>query len=143
MQLLSLCISLFFFFLFRFFFLYNQLIIQLRYQSGPDTYLLPHRDVDFPLRIREYLRVGASRSPSLANSLRSSHWGDTNVSYKRFLSNGFRFLLRSDTILSIAFIYSLFLLMLTVREVINSLEQTQSKQRQQLHQCIPEFIIPR
>ncbi|XP_053213912.1 obscurin-like isoform X4 [Panonychus citri] len=50
-----------------------------QYQSGPDTYLLPHRDVDFPLRIREYLRVGASRSPSLANSLRSSHWGDTNL----------------------------------------------------------------
>ncbi|XP_074600440.1 uncharacterized protein LOC141854581 isoform X3 [Brevipalpus obovatus] len=49
-----------------------------QYQSGPDTYLLPHRDVDFPLRIREYLRVGASRSPSLANNLRMSHWGDPN-----------------------------------------------------------------
>jgi len=50
-----------------------------QYQSGPDTYLLQHRDVDFPLRIREYLRVGAKRSPSLANSLRQSHWGDSNV----------------------------------------------------------------
>ncbi|KAH9362115.1 hypothetical protein HPB48_002093 [Haemaphysalis longicornis] len=39
------------------------------YQSGPDTYLLQLRDVDFPLRIRQYLRVGASRSPSLAASL--------------------------------------------------------------------------
>ncbi|XP_015782492.1 obscurin isoform X3 [Tetranychus urticae] len=53
-----------------------------QYQSGPDTYLLPHRDVDFPLRIREYLRVGASRSPSLANNLRSAHWGDTNVAVR-------------------------------------------------------------
>ncbi|XP_064466280.1 obscurin-like isoform X2 [Ornithodoros turicata] len=45
------------------------------YQGGPDTYLLQLRDVDFPLRLREYLRVGAKRSPSLAANLREKHWG--------------------------------------------------------------------
>ncbi|XP_075733477.1 obscurin isoform X6 [Rhipicephalus microplus] len=49
------------------------------YQSGPDTYLLQLRDVDFPLRIRQYLRVGASRSPSLAASLRDRHWGGFDI----------------------------------------------------------------
>ncbi|XP_075532272.1 obscurin isoform X7 [Dermacentor variabilis] len=49
------------------------------YQSGPDTYLLQLRDVDFPLRIRQYLRVGASRSPSLAASLRERHWGGFDI----------------------------------------------------------------
>ncbi|EEC19673.1 conserved hypothetical protein, partial [Ixodes scapularis] len=49
------------------------------YQSGPDTYLLQLRDVDFPLRIRQYLRVGASRSPSLAANLRERHWGGFQV----------------------------------------------------------------
>lgn len=49
------------------------------YQSGPDTYLLQLRDVDFPLRIRQYLRVGASRSPSLAASLRDRHWGGFEI----------------------------------------------------------------
>ncbi|XP_022920655.2 obscurin isoform X3 [Onthophagus taurus] len=33
------------------------------YQSGPDTYLLQLRDVDFPVRIREYMKVAASRGP--------------------------------------------------------------------------------
>ncbi|CAG2120818.1 unnamed protein product, partial [Medioppia subpectinata] len=51
-----------------------------QYQSGPDTYLLQLRDTDFATRIRQYLRVGASRSPSLAASLRESHWGDKNHS---------------------------------------------------------------
>ncbi|XP_040072551.1 obscurin isoform X2 [Ixodes scapularis] len=49
------------------------------YQSGPDTYLLQLRDVDFPLRIRQYLRVGASRSPSLAANLRERHWGGFQI----------------------------------------------------------------
>ncbi|GAB6018704.1 hypothetical protein CHUAL_000380 [Chamberlinius hualienensis] len=36
-----------------------------RYQNGPDTYLLQLRDVSFPLRLREYMRVAGSASPSL------------------------------------------------------------------------------
>lgn len=51
------------------------------YQQGPDTMLLQHRDPDYPLRVREYLRVGARESPYLANNLRSSYWGDADVSY--------------------------------------------------------------
>ncbi|XP_067145351.1 LOW QUALITY PROTEIN: obscurin-like [Centruroides vittatus] len=52
------------------------------YQNGPDTYLLQHRDTEFPLRIREYLRIGASLSPSLANSLGDTHWGDNNITVR-------------------------------------------------------------
>uniref|UniRef100_A0A1B6FN80 Obscurin n=1 Tax=Cuerna arida TaxID=1464854 RepID=A0A1B6FN80_9HEMI len=33
------------------------------YQSGPDTYLLQLRDVDFPVRLREYMKVAADRCP--------------------------------------------------------------------------------
>ncbi|KAL3285162.1 hypothetical protein HHI36_019282 [Cryptolaemus montrouzieri] len=33
------------------------------YQNGPDTYLLQLRDVDFPVRIREYMKVAANRGP--------------------------------------------------------------------------------
>lgn len=51
-----------------------------QYQIGPDTYVLQYRDTDFPLRIREYLRVGSSRSPSLASNLREGHWGYAHVS---------------------------------------------------------------
>ncbi|GIY55923.1 hypothetical protein CDAR_566731 [Caerostris darwini] len=47
------------------------------YQNGPDTYLLQLRDTDFPLRLRQYLRVGASVSPSIKTSLREKHWGDS------------------------------------------------------------------
>jgi hypothetical protein len=43
--------------------------------------LIQHRDPDYPLRVREYLRVGAKYSPSLANKLREKHWGDADVSY--------------------------------------------------------------
>ena len=43
--------------------------------------LLQYRDPDYPLRVREYLRVGARESPYLANNLRSSYWGDADVSY--------------------------------------------------------------
>ncbi|XP_063930937.1 obscurin isoform X4 [Zophobas morio] len=31
------------------------------YQAGPDTYLLQLRDVDFPVRLREYMKVAGSR----------------------------------------------------------------------------------
>lgn len=33
------------------------------YQNGPDTYLLQLRDVDFPVRLREYMKVAAARGP--------------------------------------------------------------------------------
>ncbi|PNF42104.1 Obscurin [Cryptotermes secundus] len=33
------------------------------YQYGPDTYLLQLRDVDFPVRLREYMKVAANRGP--------------------------------------------------------------------------------
>lgn len=36
------------------------------YQYGPDTYLLQLRDVDFPVRLREYMKVAAVRSPAFA-----------------------------------------------------------------------------
>jgi hypothetical protein len=51
-----------------------------QYQIGPDTYVLQYRDTDFPLRVREYLRIGSSRSPSLASNLREGHWGYAHVS---------------------------------------------------------------
>ncbi|XP_075215545.1 obscurin isoform X4 [Lycorma delicatula] len=34
------------------------------YQNGPDTYLLQLRDVDFPVRLREYMKVAANRTPT-------------------------------------------------------------------------------
>lgn len=48
---------------------YNQLftnynIVVNSYQSGPDTYLLQLRDVDFPVRLREYMKVAGSRGPA-------------------------------------------------------------------------------
>ncbi|XP_050295068.1 obscurin-like isoform X13 [Anthonomus grandis grandis] len=36
------------------------------YQNGPDTYLLQLRDVDFPVRLREYMKVAVNRSPGSA-----------------------------------------------------------------------------
>lgn len=36
------------------------------YQYGPDTYLLQLRDTDFPVRLREYLKVAHRRSPAFA-----------------------------------------------------------------------------
>ncbi|GIY12995.1 obscurin, partial [Caerostris darwini] len=52
------------------------------YQNGPDTFLLPLRDPDFPVRIRRYLKVGAVRSPILANHLKDKHWGYSDVAVK-------------------------------------------------------------
>ena len=54
------------------------------YTPGPDTMLIQHRDPDYPLRVREYLRVGARHSPWLANKLRGPHWGDVDVSLTIF-----------------------------------------------------------
>lgn len=54
------------------------------YQSGPDTYLLQLRDTDFPARIRKYLRIAATSSPSIASNLKQSHWGSNPmVSWRR------------------------------------------------------------
>ncbi|KAI1285852.1 Titin [Halotydeus destructor] len=54
------------------------------YTQGPDTYLLQHRDVDYPLRVRQYLRVGAAASPSFAKQLQSGHWGELNLGKGHF-----------------------------------------------------------
>ncbi|XP_066587330.1 obscurin isoform X6 [Prorops nasuta] len=39
------------------------------YQTGPDTYLLQLRDTDFPVRIREYMKVACNRSPGYSRSI--------------------------------------------------------------------------
>lgn len=36
------------------------------YQYGPDTYLLQLRDTNFPVRLREYVKVANRRSPAFA-----------------------------------------------------------------------------
>jgi len=36
------------------------------YQNGPDTYLLQLRDVDFPVRLRKYMKVAANRGPGFS-----------------------------------------------------------------------------
>lgn len=73
------------------------------YTPGPDTMLLQHRDPDYPMRVREYLRVAARYSPSLANKLREPHWGDVDVSsLKRSIQS-----LIVNAILSIFFAHSL------------------------------------
>lgn len=41
----------------------NVIVHGYSYQSGPDTYLLQLRDVDFPVRLREYMKVAAHRCP--------------------------------------------------------------------------------
>ncbi|KAK8750916.1 hypothetical protein OTU49_015055 [Cherax quadricarinatus] len=44
------------------------------YQLGPDTYLLQLRDVEFPCRLRSYMKVATARSPSFAMSLRENDY---------------------------------------------------------------------
>ncbi|KAG7177806.1 Obscurin-like 5, partial [Homarus americanus] len=44
------------------------------YQMGPDTYLLQLRDVEFPCRLRSYMKVATDRSPSFAMSLRENDY---------------------------------------------------------------------
>ncbi|GAB0092620.1 Obscurin [Sergentomyia squamirostris] len=39
------------------------------YQYGPDTYLLQLRDTDFPVRLREYMKVAVHRSPGFSYNL--------------------------------------------------------------------------
>ena len=40
-----------------------------QYQYGPDTYLLQLRDVGFPTRLREYMKVACDRSPVFVQGL--------------------------------------------------------------------------
>lgn len=44
------------------------------YQYGPDTYLLQLRDTNFPVRLREYIKVANRRSPSFALNENSVDW---------------------------------------------------------------------
>ncbi|UYV74146.1 SPEG [Cordylochernes scorpioides] len=53
-----------------------------QYQQGPDTFLLPLRDPEFPVRVRQYLRIGSGRSPMLADHLRDKHWSDSKVTVR-------------------------------------------------------------
>ncbi|GBP12338.1 Obscurin [Eumeta japonica] len=43
------------------------------YQNGPDTYLLQLRDVDFPVRLREYMKVACNRSPGYSLSVSDTY----------------------------------------------------------------------
>ncbi|KAG8233551.1 hypothetical protein J437_LFUL013763 [Ladona fulva] len=44
------------------------------YQYGPDTYLLQLRDVSFPVRLREYMKVAAHRSPGYSRTIADSNY---------------------------------------------------------------------
>ncbi|CAH2049873.1 unnamed protein product, partial [Iphiclides podalirius] len=43
------------------------------YQNGPDTYLLQLRDVQFPVRLREYMKVACDRSPAYNLSVHDAY----------------------------------------------------------------------
>ncbi|XP_026319349.1 obscurin isoform X2 [Hyposmocoma kahamanoa] len=43
------------------------------YQNGPDTYLLQLRDTDFPVRLREYMKVACHRSPAYNLSVKDAY----------------------------------------------------------------------
>lgn len=44
------------------------------YQYGPDTYLLQLRDTNFPVRLREYIKVANRRSPAFAMNENAVDW---------------------------------------------------------------------
>ena len=44
------------------------------YQYGPDTYLLQLRDVDFPVRLRQYMKVAGNRSASFAMRMQDNDY---------------------------------------------------------------------
>lgn len=54
----------------------------LSYQNGPDTYLLQLRDVDFPVRLREYMKVAANRGPGSGYIMSDENGYDWGVSMK-------------------------------------------------------------
>ncbi|CAH0724488.1 unnamed protein product, partial [Brenthis ino] len=43
------------------------------YQNGPDTYLLQLRDTQFPVRLREYMKVACVRSPGYSLSVHDTY----------------------------------------------------------------------
>ncbi|XP_045498877.1 obscurin isoform X7 [Colias croceus] len=43
------------------------------YQNGPDTYLLQLRDTQFPVRLREYMKVACNRSPAYNLSVHDAY----------------------------------------------------------------------
>ncbi|KYB28579.1 Muscle M-line assembly protein unc-89-like Protein [Tribolium castaneum] len=49
------------------------------YQNGPDTYLLQLRDVDFPVRLREYMKVAGSRGPGVGYIVSNENGFDWHV----------------------------------------------------------------
>ncbi|XP_050698180.1 obscurin-like isoform X5 [Eriocheir sinensis] len=49
------------------------------YQMGPDTYLLQLKDVEFPCRLRSYMKVAEDRSPSFAMSLRENDFDYSRI----------------------------------------------------------------
>lgn len=55
------------------------------YQQGPDTYLLQLRDTDFPVRLREYIKVAKGRSPSFNYSISENNYDQSVSFYYNFL----------------------------------------------------------
>ncbi|XP_018567720.1 obscurin isoform X4 [Anoplophora glabripennis] len=56
------------------------------YQNGPDTYLLQLRDVDFPVRLREYMKVAANRGPGsgyIVSDENGYDWGTPIIRERR------------------------------------------------------------
>lgn len=53
--------------------------IPFSYQNGPDTYLLQLRDVNFPVRLREYMKVAGSRGPGGGHILSDENGYDWQV----------------------------------------------------------------
>lgn len=49
------------------------------YQNGPDTYLLQLRDTDFPVRLREYMKVACNRSPGYSRTIAEENGFDWRV----------------------------------------------------------------
>ncbi|CAH0545690.1 unnamed protein product [Brassicogethes aeneus] len=49
------------------------------YQNGPDTYLLQLRDVDFPVRLREYMKVAGNRGPGAGYIVSNENGYDWNT----------------------------------------------------------------
>ncbi|XP_026738494.1 obscurin isoform X3 [Trichoplusia ni] len=53
------------------------------YQNGPDTYLLQLRDTQFPVRLREYMKVACNRSPGYSLNVFDSYDPRTPIIHER------------------------------------------------------------
>ncbi|KAK5640122.1 hypothetical protein RI129_010933 [Pyrocoelia pectoralis] len=56
------------------------------YQNGPDTYLLQLRDVGFPVRVREYMKIAANRGPGRSRIISNENgfeWDAPSVRERR------------------------------------------------------------